>query len=212
MENDYHFAFKVVVVGDPGVGKTSLVIRHTTEQDGGAVPKILPGKQSVGINFRNKTYLYDGKTYRVQFWDAPGAERYMKLTARYCAGTAAAIFVYDVHSQSSLDHIEDWISRLQQSETIVKVLVGNMADSEDRKRTREVSQDKALAFAQKHNMEYFETSALTGMRVDDAFNAAFTKVSTTSDKIWKSAPPINRGIYQAWNDLYFGSYSYLALQ
>eukprot|EP00002_Diphylleia_rotans_P026121 TRINITY_DN5196_c0_g2_i5.p1 TRINITY_DN5196_c0_g2~~TRINITY_DN5196_c0_g2_i5.p1 ORF type:complete len:131 (+),score=15.19 TRINITY_DN5196_c0_g2_i5:122-514(+) len=103
MENDYHFAFKVVVVGDPGVGKTSLVIRHTTEQDGGAVPKILPGKQSVGINFRNKTYLYDGKTYRVQFWDAPGAERYMKLTARYCAGTAAAIFVYDGKLSCEID-------------------------------------------------------------------------------------------------------------
>ena len=82
-DGGYHFSFKVAICGDTGVGKTTLL-----EGEGASSYARTSGDTTVGINFRVKFYEVDGQTYRVQFWDCPGAERYMKLTSRYCAGAA----------------------------------------------------------------------------------------------------------------------------
>ena len=89
-EGSYHFSFKVAICGDTGVGKTTLL-----EGEGASSYNRVSSDSSVGINFRVKFYEVEGKTYRVQYWDCPGAERYMKLTSRYCAGSAGALFVFD---------------------------------------------------------------------------------------------------------------------
>ena len=91
IEGGYHFSFKVVICGDSGVGKTSLL-----DGEGTSAYARASGDQGSGINFRVKFYEVEGKTYRVQFWDCPGAERYMNLTGRFSAGSAGAIIVFDV--------------------------------------------------------------------------------------------------------------------
>lgn len=120
-------------------------------------------------------YEVEGRTYRVQYWDCPGAERYMKLTSRYCAGAAGAIFVFDVTNKTTFDHLEDWIREVQKNNVVLKVLVGNKVDDGSRN-AREVTTEMAEQLADKHNMDYFETSAITGTRTDAVFQDIFTQV------------------------------------
>jgi len=112
----------------------------------------------------------------VQFWDCPGAERYMKLTSRYCAGAAGAIFVFDVNNRATFDHVSDWIRQVEKNGPVLKVLVGNKVDDNSRGSGREVTQQEAEAFADKNGLDYFETAALTGLRVNHVFQGIFTQI------------------------------------
>jgi small GTP-binding protein len=167
-DGGYHFSFKVAICGDTGVGKTTLL-----EGEGASSYARTSGDTTVGINFRVKFYEVDGQTYRVQFWDCPGAERYMKLTSRYCAGAAGAIFVFDVNNRATFDHISDWIRQVEKNGPVLKVLVGNKVDDNSRGSGREVTQQEAEAFADKNGLDYFETAALTGLRVNHVFQGKF---------------------------------------
>jgi small GTP-binding protein len=167
----YHFSFKVAICGDTGVGKTTLLEGEKAQSYARTT-----GDTTVGINFRVKFYEVDGRTYRVQFWDCPGAERYMKLTSRYCAGAAGAIFVFDVNNRATFDHISDWVRQVEKNGPILKVLVGNKVDDNSRGSGREVTSQEAEAFADKNGLDYFETSALTGLRVNHVFQGIFTQI------------------------------------
>ena len=169
-DGGYHFSFKVAICGDTGVGKTTLL-----EGEGASSYARTSGDTTVGINFRVKFYEVDGQTYRVQFWDCPGAERYMKLTSRYCAGAAGAIFVFDVNNRATFDHISDWIRQVEKNGPVLKVLVGNKVDDNSRGSGREVTQQEAEAFADKNGLDYFETAALTGLRVNHVFQGKFSR-------------------------------------
>ena len=102
-EDSYHFGLKVVIVGDSGVGKSSIVDSNSSPSRK-ARSKAEP---TVGVNLSVKDYNVEGRSYRVQLWDCPGAERYMKLTARYAAGTTGFIFVFDGKSHHNTTHITE---------------------------------------------------------------------------------------------------------
>ena len=90
-EDAYHFGLKVVVVGDSGVGKTSLLDCNSSSSKKASL-KVEP---TVGVSLSVKLCQVEGKTYRIQFWDCPGAERFMKLTTRFAAGATGFLFVFD---------------------------------------------------------------------------------------------------------------------
>ena len=173
----FHFSFKVAIVGDSGVGKSTLLEGEGTADGGGAAGGFQqrPVDSSVGLNFRVKLYEVGGRVYRVQFWDCPGAERYMKLTSRYCAGAAGAIFVFDVNDRATFDSLEGWVGEVEKNNTVLKVLVGNKVEDGNQS-AREVTTAQAEAFADKHGMDYFETNALAGTRCDAVFRDIFTQV------------------------------------
>ena len=100
----------------------------------------------------------------------------MKLTSRYCAGAAGAIFVFDVNNRATFDHINDWIRQVEKNGPVLKVLVGNKVDDNSRGSGREVTQQEAEAFADKNGLDYFETAALTGLRVNHVFQGIFTQI------------------------------------
>lgn len=185
----YHFSFKVVLVGDTGVGKTTLL-----EGEGASSYTRTSGDTTVGINFRVKFYDVEGKTYRVQFWDCPGAERYMKLTSRYCAGSAGAIFVFDVNNRATFEHLEDWIRQVEKNGPVLKVLVGNKVDDNSRGTGREVTAQEAEAFADKNGMDYFETAALSGLRVNAVFQDIFTQIVESMPKPPEPSLLLKKGI------------------
>ncbi len=88
---EYHFGLKIVVLGDSSVGKTSLLEANASPSKKAASKT----ESTIGINLSVKLYQVEGKTYRIQFWDCPGAERFVKLTTRFAAGATGFIFVFD---------------------------------------------------------------------------------------------------------------------
>jgi small GTP-binding protein len=187
-DGGYHFSFKVAICGDTGVGKTTLL-----DGEGTSTYARASGDTTVGINFRVKFYEVEGKTYRVQFWDCPGAERYMKLTSRYCAGSAGAIFVFDINNRATFEHLEEWIRQVEKNGPVLKVLVGNKIDDNSRA-GREISTQEAEAFADKHGMDYFETAALTGLRVNAVFQDIFTQIVESMPKPPEPSLLLKKGI------------------
>ena len=155
IEGGYHFSFKVVICGDSGVGKTSLL-----DGEGTSAYARASGDQGSGINFRVKFYEVEGKTYRVQFWDCPGAERYMNLTGRFSAGSAGAIIVFDVNNRASFENVERWAQGVDKFGRLIKVLVANKTDSHNGM-AREVTPEEIRRLSDRMTFVHFDAAVNT---------------------------------------------------
>ncbi|ODN03835.1 Ras-related protein Rab-30 [Orchesella cincta] len=158
---DYRFLFKVVLVGNAGVGKTCLVRRFTQ----GLFP---PGQgATIGVDFMIKTVDINGEKVKLQIWDTAGQERFRSITQSYYRSAHALILVYDVSSQPSFDCLPDWLREIEEyaNAKVLRVLVGNKTDREDREIPTYVGED----FAQRNNMYFMETSAKEADNVEKLF-------------------------------------------
>ena len=165
---------KVVLLGDTGVGKSSLVLRFVTEDFKEY------SESTIGASFMSKVEVIDGVAYKYQIWDTAGQEKYHSLAPMYYRGAAAAIVVYDITNQLSFEKTQRWIEELQRHgpENIVLVIAGNKADLEDK---RVVSKEKAKEFADSINGIFLETSAKTGQSVGDAFKGICARLKPLAD-------------------------------
>lgn len=161
------FLFKLVIVGDAGVGKSSLLIRFT---DGNFSKHYI---STIGVDFRFKTLKINGKFVKLQIWDTAGQERFKTITKAYYRGADGVILVYDVTSPESFDHVASWLEQVEKyaNEDTVKLIVGNKADLVDEKK---VDSDRARAFGAKFSIDVVETSAKTADNVDSAFTSLGT--------------------------------------
>ena len=118
--DEYHFSFKVVVLGDPGVGKTTLL-----EGEGGTRDNPITSSK-IGVNFFRKYYVYRKQTYRIEYWDCPGASRYVPLARHFTSGAAAALVLFDKNNRASFEHVQNvWLRAVESSWTsIIPMLVG----------------------------------------------------------------------------------------
>lgn len=158
---DYKFLFKVVLVGNAGVGKTCLVRRFTQ----GLFP---PGQgATTGVDFMIKTVDINGEKVKLQIWDTAGQERFRSITQSYYRSAHALILVYDVSSQPTFDCLPDWLREIEEyaNNKVLRVLVGNKTDREDREIPTYVGED----FAQRNNMYFMETSAKEADNVEKLF-------------------------------------------
>lgn len=158
---DYKFLFKVVLIGNAGVGKTCLVRRFTQ----GLFP---PGQgATIGVDFMIKTVEIDGEKIKLQIWDTAGQERFRSITQSYYRSAHALILVYDISSQPSFDCLPGWLREIEQyaSCKVLRVLVGNKTDREDRELPTHVGEE----FAHTHNMYFIETSAKEADNVEKLF-------------------------------------------
>lgn len=143
--------YKVIVIGDPGVGKTALTFRFCEGQYRDNL------KVTVGVDIRVKKVQVDGETITLNIWDTAGMEQNrMALTSHYYRNLNAVIFVYDVTKPKTFENLKHWLAEVEKeaSEDVIKVLIGNKCDEE-----AAVDRQRAQQFADTHGLPLFETSA-----------------------------------------------------
>ena len=152
--------YKAVLLGESGVGKTSLVVRLVKNE-------YQQQHSTVGASFFRYAATVDDVTIHYDIWDTAGQERYKSLAAMYYRGAAAALVVYDITMMESFDRARFWIRELRANspDTII-ALVGNKCDKEDE---RQVPKDEAKKLATESGLMHFEASAKEGIRVQAIF-------------------------------------------
>ena len=201
-DEEYDYLFKVVLIGDSGVGKSNLLSRFTRNEFN------LESKSTIGVEFATKSIQTEGKTIKAQIWDTAGQERYRAITSAYyrwddlvsfsncinrffrhlsqpmmlkmlhatkIRGAVGALLVYDISKHSTFENVERWLKELRDhaEANIVVMLVGNKSDL---RHLRAVETDEAMAFSEQHNLAFIETSALDASGVDTAFQRILTGI------------------------------------
>merc|ERR1711915_365213 len=130
-EDEYNYLFKVVLVGDSGVGKSCLLSRYAWDQFS------LDTKSTIGVEFATKSVQIQGQTVKAQLWDTAGQERYRAITTAYYRDALGAIVVFDITNEDTFKSVEDWIRDIRNStRDACIILVGNKSDL---KKERKVS-------------------------------------------------------------------------
>lgn len=162
MNNEYDYLFKLLLIGDSGVGKSCLLLRFA---DDTYTPDYI---STIGVDFKIRTIELDGKTIKLQIWDTAGQERFRTITSSYYRGAHGIIIVYDVTDQDSFNNVRQWLQEIDRYATggVMKLLVGNKADLSDKKI---VEYTDAKAFADSLDIPFLETSALSSTNVEQAF-------------------------------------------
>ena len=153
---------KLLTIGDSSVGKTCLLHRYTNKTfSSSSIP-------TVGIDFKIMNITIDGKRIKMQCWDTAGQERYRNITANYYRNAQGIMLVYDVTNRKSFEAIDAWISQidLHAGESVNKILIGNKSDMEQQ---RVVRMEEGQDLATHYNIPFYETSARSGVNVDESF-------------------------------------------
>ncbi|KAK2746210.1 hypothetical protein FQN57_003332 [Myotisia sp. PD_48] len=170
MANDeYDFLFKVVLIGDSGVGKSNLLSRFTRNEFN------LDSKSTIGVEFATRSIQVDAKTIKSQIWDTAGQERYRAITSAYYRGAVGALLVYDISKHQTYENVTRWLKELRDhaDSNIVIMLVGNKSDL---RHLRAVPTEEAKQFASDNNLSFIETSALDASNVELAFQNILTEI------------------------------------
>jgi len=167
--SNYDYLFKVVLIGDSGVGKSNLLSRFTRNEFNP------DSKSTIGVEFATRSLDVDGKIVKAQIWDTAGQERYRAITSAYYRGAVGALLVYDISKQPTFANVTRWLKELRDhaDSSIVIMLVGNKSDL---KHLRAVLTDEAKQFAMDNGLSFIETSALDASNVEGAFQQILTDI------------------------------------
>ena len=160
---DYDHLYKIVLIGDSGVGKSNLLSRFTRDEFN------LESRSTIGVEFATRTLEVDGKRVKAQIWDTAGQERYRAITSAYYRGAVGALVVYDISKTESYESVSKWLKELREhaDANIVIELVGNKLDLDH---LRAVPTDEAKNFANENNLLFTEASALSADNVELSFH------------------------------------------
>jgi Ras-related protein Rab-1A len=162
MSTDYDYLFKLLLIGDSGVGKSCLLLRFA---DNTYTESFI---STIGVDFKIRTLEIDGKTIKLQIWDTAGQERFRTITSSYYRGAHGIIVVYDVTDTVSFNNVKQWLGEIDRyaCAQVNKLLVGNKADLVEKK---VVSHEEAKGFADSIGISFLETSAKSSQNVEEAF-------------------------------------------
>ena len=165
--------FKIVVIGDAGVGKSAILLRLST----GIFEPELPS--TIGVDFHTKRLRVNDQTVKLTLWDTAGQERFRALTSSYYRNCNGIILVYDVSCKRSFDHVHSWMDEIDTyvlRQQVCVMLVGNKIDLKE----RQISTEEANKYAQTQAMAYTETSAKSDEGIWPAFHSLVTRILETT--------------------------------
>lgn len=177
--------FKLVLLGESAVGKSSLVLRFVKGQFHEYQ------ESTIGAAFLTQTLCLDDAVIKFEIWDTAGQERYHSLAPMYYRGAQAAIVMYDITNKESFGRAQSWIAELQKqaSPNIVIALAGNKTDLDN---IRAVQFEEGRSFAEENNLLFMETSAKSAMNVAEIFTAIAKKLPKNEPA--SSSPNQQRGV------------------
>ena len=161
--NDYEYLFKILLVGNSNVGKSSLFLRFVDEiWKENFVP-------TIGVDFKIKSIKIDNKTIKLQIWDTAGQERFRSLLSSYFKGANGILLLYDITNVNSFKSLSNWLIEIEKnsSKNVKKILIGNKCDLND---LRKIPINKGKEFADTYNMKFIETSAKNNVNINECFN------------------------------------------
>ncbi|PFX23835.1 Ras-related protein Rab-10 [Stylophora pistillata] len=175
-QNFDHF-FKLLLIGDSGVGKTCIIFRFAENTFN---PTFI---STIGIDFKIRTLEIGGKKIKLQIWDTAGQERFHTITTAYYRGALGIMMVYDVTNEKTFHNISKWMRKIEENanEDVERILVANKCDLESQ---RQVTRERGEMLAKNHHIRHVETSALSSNNVDHAFTLL------TQDILNKVCPPV----------------------
>ena len=161
-DDSYDLLYKIIIVGDACVGKSNILsryIKNVFRED---------SKSTVGVELGNKLLKVKGTNTKLQIWDTAGQERYRSITSSYYKGSHGCFIVYDITNEQSFENVEKWFEQVQKegSKDVSIILVGNKCDLENE---RKVPKEKGEEKAKLLNIPFFETSALSNIKIEDIF-------------------------------------------
>jgi Ras-related protein Rab-1A len=188
MTTEYDYLFKLLLIGDSGVGKSCLLLRFADDTYTDSYIS------TIGVDFKIRTVDLDTKTIKLQIWDTAGQERFRTITSSYYRGAHGIIIVYDITDKESFENVRQWLFEIDRyaSENVCKLLVGNKSDLANK---RQVEFETAKGFADELNIPFLETSAKNATNVEQAFltMAAQIKNKMQSQPVRENKPPVNIG-------------------
>lgn len=160
---DYDHLFKLLIIGDSGVGKSSLLLRFADNTFSGSYIT------TIGVDFKIRTVDINGEKVKLQIWDTAGQERFRTITSTYYRNTHGVIVVYDVTNPESFVNVKRWLHEIGQNcDSVCKILVGNKNDDPTRK---QVETADARRFSEQMGIRFFETSAKENVNVEEMFSS-----------------------------------------
>eukprot|EP01129_Flabellula_baltica_P004585 TRINITY_DN15_c1_g1_i1.p1 TRINITY_DN15_c1_g1~~TRINITY_DN15_c1_g1_i1.p1 ORF type:complete len:196 (-),score=48.76 TRINITY_DN15_c1_g1_i1:42-629(-) len=167
-EGEYGF-FKILTVGDPGVGKSSIIIRYTEDQ----FSEI--GTFGTKIDFKTRLITVHDENVKLQIWDTAGHEKFRTMTSSYYRGSHGILIVYDISNRDSFKNVTKWISETENyaPENNQMIVVGNKSDLGERAVQYEEGEALALSFG----LLFKEVSAKDNHNIDELFQDLATKIS-----------------------------------
>uniref|UniRef100_A0A7N9CFE4 Ras-related protein Rab-3 n=1 Tax=Macaca fascicularis TaxID=9541 RepID=A0A7N9CFE4_MACFA len=188
-DQNFDYMFKILIIGNSSVGKTSFLFRYA---DDSFTPAFV---STVGIDFKVKTIYRNDKRIKLQIWDTAGQERYRTITTAYYRGAMGFILMYDITNEESFNAVQDWSTQIKTYswDNAQVLLVGNKCDMEDE---RVVSSERGRQLADHLGFEFFEASAKDNINVKQTFERLVDVICEKMSESLDTADPAVTGAKQ----------------
>ncbi|XP_001362429.1 ras-related protein Rab-3B [Monodelphis domestica] len=185
-DQNFDYMFKLLIIGNSSVGKTSFLFRYA---DDTFTPAFV---STVGIDFKVKTVYRNEKRVKLQIWDTAGQERYRTITTAYYRGAMGFILMYDIANEESFNAVQDWATQIKTYswDNAQVILVGNKCDMEDE---RVVPTEKGKFLAEQLGFDFFEASAKENICVRQVFERLVDVICDKMSETLDTDPAVASG-------------------
>ena len=156
----FDYTFKIVMIGDSGVGKSCILLRFADDKFNENF------YATIGVDFRFKNVMVDDKSVKLQIWDTAGQERFKTITSAYYRGADGIIIVYDITDRNSFAHIKDWLDDVNKytDDNPLKIIVGNKIDLI---KDKQINNNDMKTMTAQTGIEIIECSAKDSIKINE---------------------------------------------